>query len=332
MSKIQRPGHNILDAALFAAIRTIADLDESMPSGNAAVVPDVIRWMMEKTNPELMSEIQGVGLTSQALALIDDYTRLRRIALSSISNGPLPSDRYPCIGFDDLKAVLDQRAEELSTEFLTAFDSIAPAVQERLNRAGAAPSSEVRLSFPTKVRGDENIGCDHRGQWEYAAHLADFPYFAEAPFDDEDDVKVALHHVELDFERMDDGEDTSFWEHLSISEIEAWLARYLPSTLRDIERQNRMCELHEAATQYVACMRATEHQWKRLGAPLRGLLEVYAGGVSAIDIIQLMLDAAADESARQVSSLGVYWMFCRRLRTTAPQPTIRNCNVSSCSR
>jgi hypothetical protein len=128
-----------LESAMIAAVNLIADMDETLSEGSAAVVPEKIMQALDKSAPALMSEVGQCGLRGELLSHIGDYGLLRQLVADWVDlESFLDCGRR--VFFEDLLCVLE--AENWKTSrptFHALFVSIVPAIQPRLEAMYAIP-------------------------------------------------------------------------------------------------------------------------------------------------------------------------------------------------
>lgn len=152
-----------LQRALLAAICEVADLDQSIPTGCYPVVPDVVMWMIDATQPELSAEIDNRNLRETTLGLIEEYGILRRRAWDC-SFGRKCIVLPARLDTHHLVEAIDGLGLNLTVLFKELFNAIEPYVAERLdlldviNWGEEAPDEQARAG--EDVRESAHNHCD----------------------------------------------------------------------------------------------------------------------------------------------------------------------------
>ncbi|TDY21967.1 hypothetical protein B0G81_2214 [Paraburkholderia sp. BL6665CI2N2] len=318
MQSTLTPHDELLSRALLVAISTIADFDESLPTGSSPVVPEVIIWMMEQTNQALMLTLNDGDLRPVLSELIADYGKLRRHALSfqafrgrSVIVQPSGYSEFPVrIIFDDLEAALDIRDAPVGATFKSIFSSIIPGVRRRLEEMDTIEWGDHE---PIPAANDDVAAeavCIHQTEYEFFRAAMVEPYLGDDP------VETVVDFMMQGLVDEDFGRHTDYWLTVDISVLMRCAELDLPIDMARVAEDGRMEELKAVLLQELDVMRETEQGWRELGAPLRSLLATSAGPRETMRIIKTLLEAHDSTSSRSNNHIGVYWMFCRRLGPT----------------
>ncbi|AMV48222.1 hypothetical protein [Paraburkholderia caribensis] len=315
----QAATHDLLAQALAAAISEIADLDESLPTGNYPVVPSVIAWILSKVDPDLILQLEQSGSQHQFMQLLVDYGNLRPFAMSLQDEylvvEPLALVEYPAppirILYDSLLLALESPEAPVTPLFRQVFSSIGPEIEERLEQMDAIEWGEPDVIEHPKDH--TAVAFDHRG--EHAPIARTSRQLDGSP------ANHALQSVIDSLLSMDDGSHHEFWATVDADVAAGWVSEHRPELASGSATQEQSTQLHAAVARYVNRQRQIEQHWLRLGYRLRWLIERYADRDVAVGIM------ATTTMDSEVDASELYDMFCRRL---APRDRSIPANAFQC--
>jgi len=319
MQKPTQAAHDLLAQALAAAISEIADLDESLPTGNYLVTPNVIAWILSQVRPDLSRQLEQTGSQHQFMQLLGDYGNLRPFAMSLQDKylvvEPLALVEYPAppirIFYDSLLLALESPEAPVTPLFREVFSSIGPEVEERLEQMDA-----IEWGEPDVIEHPDDhtaVAFDHRG--EHAPIAGTSRQLDGSP------ANRALQWVIGSLLSMDDGSHHEFWATVDAGVAAGWVSEHRPELASGIATQEQSTQLHAAVARYVSRQRQIEQHWLRLGYRLRWLIEFYADRDLAAGIMETTTAVPAVDSSE------LYQMFCRRL---APRDRSTPANAFRC--
>lgn len=315
----QAATHDLLAQALAAAISEIADLDESLPTGNYLVTPNVIAWILSKVRPDLSRQLEQTGSQHQFMQLLGDYGNLRPFAMSLQDKylvvEPLALVEYPAppirIFYDSLLLALESPEAPVTPLFREVFSSIGPEVEERLEQMDAIEWGEPDvIEHPDDHTAE---AFDHRG--EHAPIAGTSRQLDGSP------ANPVLQWVTDSLLSMDDGSHHEFWATVDADVAAGWVSEHRPDLASGLGTQEKSTQLRTAIAGFVSHQRQLEQHWIRLGCRLRWLIEFYADRDVAAGIMETTI-AGSDFDTSQL-----YDMFCRRL---APRDRSISANAFQC--
>lgn len=303
-----------LQSALSAAVCHVSDLDLSISDGNYPVIPAVIAWMMEKSEPSLMSEVGEKGLRDQLIQLLEEYGRLREHAiklqeharydgyeLPDYERPPLPLEFY------DIADAFYAGGFVATELFREIFDTISADICNQLDELDAVEWGEPEPVAPVEMHaGSESerapLFDHHKGYWD-SRRTDRFPKEWE-PLD----FAVKLMADELG--KMDNGRHENFWTTVDVSVVVGWLANDWPALYGVMVERNCIDHMYAEIASYVASQCEVEYAWARLGHVLRYLMRQHTDSQEALWLIAEVL--AEDKVNGHLAAQEVYEMFCRR--------------------
>ncbi|BEU23238.1 hypothetical protein [Paraburkholderia sp. 22B1P] len=306
----------LLKDALLAATSHLALLDDSIPMGIYRLPTNLLMWILRNENPRLTFQIYQEGLADKLFTLLDEYAKLREFSTQFVDGDEydpycwnIPKHR---VQFEHLEYALTGSDAPVSQDFREIFANAAldiaqrPDIDSRLGRAHRALRRELRQRV-------KPLWFDH----EWATRVSRFKMVAPPP----DNVGTALNWAFRCLTRMDNGREDHFWQTVDVNVVTEWLQQDKSDLMRALHAEDRVDELHVAATRLLDSYIRTEAVWAALGHYVHWQLTMHSDCALAIRIIKMMMSTMPDNQVQGVSAEDVYAMFSSRLRPSHPNET-----------
>ncbi|WP_176053313.1 hypothetical protein [Paraburkholderia caribensis] len=302
---------SILEATLFSAVSHISNLNLSLDDGSYPVIPAVTLWVMEKSEPSLMSDVDERGLRDHLMQLLEEYRRLDEHALSPrkrlwYDNIALHhNERAPFrLEFHEIAEAFYQSGFVATDLFREIFDATADDLFNHFEEGNVIEWGDPEPASSTGTKAgleSESVPVfDHyKAYWDADQYPKDLE-----PLD------FAVKLLVDDLGRMDDGRHEDFWTTVDSSVVVSWLERERSTLHGILTERNCIDRLHNIVVSYVASQCEVEHWWASLGYPLRYSMRQHADSREVVSLIAAVLEV--NDVIDRIGPEEVYDMFCRR--------------------
>ncbi|BBU30263.1 hypothetical protein BTHE68_39970 [Burkholderia sp. THE68] len=294
--------HAPFEQAFLYVVELLQDMDASLQFGIVPAVPEVLIWMLEKQQPEMLDNLRTEARLSRFEKLLTLYHDVRIRAGLIQREQHWEAEAEMCCELEDWGHVELEHIAEAIQSTLQVGDPdtaafFAQVVDSARHRRETSRQAEAELAgadapengiakpselVPWMVGDTVQVGMNTD-----SANAGD----------ETDPVNLAEHYAKQLLVAGDNGRYPDYWTCAYAEAVVAWVEEDMPGVAAELVGQGRASDLLDSVGHFLESMRQVEHLWDVLSAPLRRHLSETRG--SEADVSQMVEHVVRAESTGQ---------------------------------